>query len=155
VETRPQDFDMVNNIVVFDGDVTRQQLEKIKMKMYNNYVLLPQKDSSPEKTFCDYIENLDGVHEFFSETHSESLNFSKMYFREEYEKILNSNSKERDAYKDWFCKHRDGFDAVKLYDYWKEDNELQYRAFVTEFIDCYNIVAKRNHLPILEVTNQV
>ncbi|CFX15408.1 ATPase, AAA-type, core [Syntrophomonas zehnderi OL-4] len=134
-----------NTLIVFDGDVSEEQLNKIPdatRQNLGNILRLPG-GKPPEQVIYEYLLNLDSDHAFWSGTAS-SLGFTWDYFKErgplsdDYK-----GKKDRDKYKAWFNNHRQYFEPTKLMDFWMQDNKEVTDAFKRDFLQAYNCIAKR------------
>lgn len=134
-----------NTLVVFDGDVSEEQLKKIPdaiRQNLGNIIMLPG-GKPPEQVIYEYLLNLDSDHAFWSSPASR-IGFTWDYFKErgplsdDYK-----GEKDRDKYKAWFNDHRQYFDSTKLMDFWMQDNKVVVDSFKHDFLQTYNRIAKR------------
>lgn len=134
-----------NALLVFDGDVTEGQLDKVPLqtrKNLGNILRLPG-DKRPEQVIYDYLKSLGPDHDFWAGS-AHSIGFTWDYFEEhgplsaDYE-----NTPEREKYKKWFIDHQEFFDSTKLMDYWKNDNPGLVKNFRESFKIAHNYIAKR------------
>lgn len=134
-----------NTLIVFDGDVSEEQLKKIPdaiRKNLGNIIKLPG-GKPPEQVIYEYLLNLDSDHAFWSSPASR-VGFTWDYFKErgplsdDYK-----GEKDRDKYKAWFNNHRQYFESTKLMDFWMQDNKEVIDAFKLDFLQAYNRIAKR------------
>ena len=132
-------------LIVFDGDVTEAQLDKISKPMrksHGNIVKLPS-EKSPEKMLYEYLLTLDPNHDFWS-CGAQQLGFTWDYFNEhgpnsdDYKQV-----KDREKYKKWFIDHKSLFERTQLMDFWKKDNPKLLQEFRESFRTAYNHIAKR------------
>lgn len=134
-----------NAILVFDGDVTENQLNKVPAQTRNNLgnvLLLPGK-KRPEQVIYEYIKSLGPDHDFWAGG-AHSIGFTWDYF-EEHGPLSDDYAKfsEREKYKNWFIDHQEYFDSTKLMDYWKNDNFDIVKNFRESFKIVHNHIAKR------------
>lgn len=134
-----------NTLIVFDGDVSEEQLKKIPdtiRQNLGNIIKLPC-GKPPEQVIYEYLLNLDSDHAFWSSPAS-SIGFTWDYFKERGPLSDDYNGeKDRDKYKAWFNDHRQYFESTKLMDFWMQDNKEGVDAFKRDFLHAYNRIAKR------------
>jgi AAA15 family ATPase/GTPase len=134
-----------NTLIVFDGDVTENQLSKVPKKIRDNLgnILKLPGNEPPEKVIYGYIHSLGPDHDFWS-SGAQRLGFTWDYFNEhgptsgDYQK-----EKDREKYKQWFLEHQYLFEGTKLMDFWIRDNQELVKKFREEFCKAHNSVAKR------------
>jgi len=141
-----------NVLIVFDGDVTERQLNKIPEQIrrnLGNIVLLPG-GKRPEQVIYEYIRSLDADHDFWSGT-AQSLGLTWDYFNEHGPQSEDYKGEdERIKYKKWFIEHQKSFELTHLMDFWKKDNSELVTKFKTQFKEAYNRLAKRNMTFLIE-----
>lgn len=134
-----------NTLIIFDGDVTEAQLNKIPVptrKNLGNILLLPG-GKRPEEVIYNYLLSLDSEHDFWSGP-GQKVGFTWDYFNEhgplsdDYRQ-----EKERERYKKWFQAHVQFFDATKLIEYWMRDHQSLVCDFQKAFKAAHNHIAKR------------
>lgn len=134
-----------NTLIVFDGDVTEKQLNKITKAMRDslgNILRLPG-EKSPEQLLYEYLLSLGSDHDFWS-SGAQRVGFTWDYFNEhgplsdDYKQ-----EKDREKYKKWFIEHRVLFENTKLMDFWKRDNPELVEKFREDFRTAHNKIAKR------------
>lgn len=134
-----------NTLIVFDGDVTEKQLDKIPKTVRENLgnILRLPGGKSPEELLYDYLLSLGSEHDFWSGG-AQRLGFTWDYFNEhgpfsdDYKQ-----EKERERCKQWFIDHRIFFENTRLMDYWKNDNIQLVEQFRNSFKSAHNHIAKR------------
>lgn len=142
-----------NTLIVFDGDVTEKQLNKIPKAMRDslgNILKLPG-EKSPEELLYEYLLSLGADHDFWSGG-AQRVGFTWDYFNEHGPKSDDyKQEKDREKYKKWFIDHRQFFESTKLMDFWKKDNPELVQEFRTAFRSAHNRIAKRTMaMPIEE-----
>lgn len=142
-----------NTLIVFDGDVTAKQLDKVPEAIRNNLgniIKLPG-EKSPEEVLYEYLLSLGPDHDFWT-SGAKRVCFTWDYFNEHGPKSDDyKQAKDREKYKKWFNDHRQFFDSTKLMDFWKRDNEKLVQKFREEFRMTHNYIAKRTMaMPIEE-----
>ena len=134
-----------NSLIVLDGDVTEQQLDKIPKRTrenLGNIVKLPG-EKSPEEMLYDYLLSLGSDHDYWS-SGAQYVGFTWDYFNERGPKSDDyKQDKDREKYKKWFIEHRQLFERTKLMDFWKKDNPQLVQMFRDDFRSAYNCIAKR------------
>lgn len=135
-----------NTLIVFDGDVSDSQLNKIDNKIrtnLNNILKLPG-DKRPEEVLYDYLICLDKEHDFWTTPEAQLMGFTWDYFHENGPKSDKyKGKKEREKYKSWFKDHQQGFEITKLMDFWIRDNQLLVKKFSDSFLKSYNHISVR------------
>ena len=130
-------------LVVFDGDLKEQDINRIK-KCKNNCITLPTypgESYSPEKLLYDFIFS-DAAKEYFTEENKKNTKVKIEYFREHGLQIEN-NLKEREKYKKWFEQHQNLFEDSNIFEYWKKENDHLVKEFLQNFKKAYNTIAKK------------
>ena len=140
-------------LIVFDGDVTDKQLDKIPKTIRDNLgniVKLPG-EKSPEEILYEYLLALGPDHDFWS-SGAQRVGFTWDYFNEHGPKSDDyKQEKDREKYKKWFIDHRQFFENTKLIDFWKKDNSELVQKFREDFRIAHNHIAKRTMaIPIEE-----
>jgi len=134
-----------NILIVFDGDVTEKQLNKIPGPLRDklgNIIKLPG-DKRPEEIIYNYLKKLQPDHDYWNDATS-SFGFTWDYFNDHGPLSDDYKSeKEREIYKKWFIDHKPFFEATKLIDFWLRDNLDVVNSFKKEFQLIYNRIAKR------------
>ena len=134
-----------NTLIVFDGDVSTEQLAKIPetvRRNLGNIIFLPG-GKAPEEVIYDYILGLDSEHNFWSGVASK-IGFTWDYFNEHGPLSDDYRAeKDREKYKAWFKAHQQHFESAKLMDYWINDNPDIVATFRHDFLQSYNLIAKR------------
>lgn len=133
-----------NCIIVFDGDVTENDLNAIPQHIRNklkNIIKLPGVES-PEKVIYDYLLSLPPEHGYWEEADKIEMNWT--YFKENGPDSENyRQEKDRERCKKWFTDHESFFDTSHLFDYWLDDNETEANKFKENFKKSYNSIATR------------
>ena len=134
-----------NVLLVFDGDVTESQLNKIPIqtrKNLGNILLLPG-GKRPEEVIYNYLLSLYSDHEFWSGG-AQRVGFTWDYFHEHGPASADYRQEtERERYKKWFIAHEQYFESVRLMDYWVRDNAQLVSEFKDNFKQSHNRIAKR------------
>lgn len=134
-----------NTLILFDGDVTEKQLNKIPKAMRDslgNILKLPG-EMSPEELLYEYLLSLGPDHDFWS-SGAQRVGFTWDYFNEHGPKSDDyKQEKDREKNKKWFIDHRQFFESTKLMDFWKRDNLALVQKFREEFRVAHNHIAKR------------
>lgn len=136
---------MKDRIIVFDGDVTEEQIEKIPAhyrKEGHNIVRLPG-IVRPEKLIWDFLSGADE-----SDSVWESLGRYDYTYRAIIENGPESNayarySPERNKYKEWLKACEDDFKRAGVVKCWSSANPDAAWQFINQFTEAYNRVAKR------------
>lgn len=134
-----------NTMMVFDGDVTEAQLNKIPKRTRDNLgnVLRLPGGKRPEEVIYEYLLSLDPDHDFWSGT-AQRVGFTWDYFKEHGpESDDYSGEKDREKYKAWFVAHQPYFDSTRLMDFWMQDNPQIVQEFEDAFKKAHNHIAKR------------
>lgn len=134
-----------NNMIILDGDKENKNMLKnmnVFIEKFNNVITLPG-EKRPEQVVYEYITSLNPEHQLWSGP-AKILGFTWTYFNDngplsdKYNKV-----KDREKYKSWFVDHQKFFDAIKLMDYWKDDNIDILNNFTESFIKSYSCIAER------------
>lgn len=134
-----------NTLIVFDGDVTEQQLSKIPKAMRENLgnILMLPGGKPPEAVLYDYLLSLGPDHDFWS-SGAQRVCFTWDYFHEHGPNSDDyKQEKDRERCKKWFIDHRQFFESTKLMDFWKRDNPELVNEFRESFRTAHNHIAKR------------
>lgn len=134
-----------NALLVFDGDVTEAQLNKVPEQTRRNLgnVLMLPGGKRPEQVIYDYLLSLDPDHDFWTGS-ARSLGFTWDYFNEHGPLSDDYRQEtEREKYKKWFVAHQQYFDTARLMDYWMRDQPDLVADFRDRFKASHNHVAKR------------
>ena len=133
-----------NTLIVFDGDVSDGQLNKIPgatRKNLGNIIKLPG-NKPPEVVIYEYLLNLDSDHEYWQAANR--FFFTWDYFNDHGPHSDDYKSeKDREKYKKWFVDHEQYFSSTKLMDFWIQDNTTLVDEFKQSFLESYNKIAKR------------
>lgn len=134
-----------NTLIVFDGDVTEKQLNKIPKltrERFGNILKLPG-EKNPEEILYEYLLSLSPDHDYWS-SGAERVGFTWDYFNEHGPKSDDyTQEKDREKYKKWFIDHRQLFESTKLMEFWLRDNPQLVQIFREAFVAAYNRIAKR------------
>ena len=134
-----------NALLVFDGDVTEAQLNKVPEQTRRNLgnVLMLPGGKRPEQVIYDYLLSLGPDHDFWTGS-ARSLGFTWDYFNEHGPLSDDYRQEtEREKYKKWFVAHQQYFDTARLMDYWMRDQPDLVADFRDRFKASHNHVAKR------------
>lgn len=134
-----------NALLVFDGDVTEAQLNKVPEQTRRNLgnVLMLPGGKRPEQVIYDYLLSLGPDHDFWTGS-ARSLGFTWDYFNEHGPLSDDYRQEtEREKYKKWFAAHQQYFDTARLMDYWMRDQPDLVADFRDRFKASHNHVAKR------------
>ena len=134
-----------NALLVFDGDVTEAQLNKVPEQTRRNLgnVLMLPGGKRPEQVIYDYLLSLGPDHDFWT-GRARSLGFTWDYFNEHGPLSDDYRQEtEREKYKKWFVAHQQYFDTARLMDYWMRDQPDLVADFRDRFKASHNHVAKR------------
>jgi AAA15 family ATPase/GTPase len=135
-----------NTLIVFDGDVTDSQLDKIPQKTRDNFgniIKLPGNSQRPEQLLYQYLLDLDADHSFWSGG-AANISFTWDYFKENGPMSDRYTAlKEREKYKKWFNEHRQFFESINLMAFWINDNQGVAQEFINSFLSAYNLIARR------------
>lgn len=135
-----------NALLVFDGDVTEAQLNKVPEQTRRNLgnVLMLPGGKRPEQVIYDYLLSLGPDHDFWTGS-ARSLGFTWDYFNEHGPLSDDYRQEtEREKYKKWFVAHQQYFDTARLMDYWMRDQPDLVADFRDRFKASHNHVAKTN-----------
>lgn len=138
-------------IIVFDGDVKKEEIQK-RIPHYSeentlNILKLPEEGIRPEKVLYSYILSLESDHEIWSRL--ELYNMTWLIFKEngpanpEYE----CGKKERERYKSWY--RESSLFIPLIIEYWINDHPEKVNEFKEKFYATYNNIAKRLAYPLL------
>jgi hypothetical protein len=133
-----------NVLIVFDGDVKDENLNKVSEKIRRNLgnVLRLPGNVRPEQVIYEYLLDLKPDHEYWKA--GESIGFTWDYFHDNGPMSGQfGHGPEREQYKEWFKQHVQGFDSSHLMTYWARDNQQSVNQFVDNFIDSYNHISQR------------
>ena len=134
-----------NALLVFDGDVTEAQLNKVPEQTRRNLgnVLMLPGGKRPEQVIYDYLLSLGPDHDFWTGS-ARSLGFTWDYFNEHGPLSDDYRQEtEREKYKKWFVAHQQYFDTARLMDYWMRDQPDLVADFRDRFKASHNHIAKR------------
>lgn len=134
-----------NTLIVFDGDVTDAQLNKVPKRTRDNLgnILSLPGGKRPEEVIYDYLLSLGADHDFWTGG-AQRVGFTWDYFNEHGPLSEDyRQQKDREKYKKWFLDHQQYFETTKLMDYWMRDNSDLISSFKIEFKTAHNHIAKR------------
>lgn len=145
---------MKDRIVVFDGDVTEEQIEKQVPRMYlregGNIVRLPG-NVRPEQIIWDYLESADpgdpvwGNLELYDYTHRAIVENGPSA------PLYSGQSPERNKFKAWLRDNESAFSDAKVVAAWANAHPDTAWDFINAFTRAYNRVARRtsaDHVPM-------
>lgn len=134
-----------NTLLVFDGDVTESQLNKVPKPTRDNLgnILLLPGGKRPEEVIYDYLLSLKADHDFWSGG-AQRVGFTWDYFHEHGPLSDDYRQEtEREKYKKWFVAHQQYFETTRLMDYWLRDQYELAENFKKRFKTAHNHIAKR------------
>lgn len=140
------DFEYLRDrVIVFDGDVDIECpdfIPPILKQAGNNVVKLPG-SVRPEQVLYDFIVGLGQENDFWRE--AERFNYSKDIFvaRGPLSDEYASEGNERNRYKKWFRDHQVLFEQMRLVEYWRKENPVEFNAFMSAFGEALIAVAER------------
>ena len=136
--------EFLNNIIVLDGDVKKQDTGWKNYPKNKNIAFLPT-DMAPERMVYVMLFNLDESDLFWDNSLS---GFSKAVCFRDYPNYLD----DIDEIKDWFegQKGNAGKGYSKFLTEWKKRNTKEVEQFIYEFIKKYNYVARQNGFTEIE-----
>ncbi|MDA3732843.1 AAA family ATPase [Niameybacter massiliensis] len=136
-----------NVLFVLDGD---KDISKTKYKdlpsKHCNIVILPG-NTSPEKLIYNYLIGLHPTHEILESNFIKGLTIRMI---EENGPLSDKYSKytiERERFKEWFKDNKVMLEDIDVLEFWKQDYPNEYKEFIQQFLNRYNIVAARTNLP--------
>lgn len=134
-----------NALLVFDGDVTEGQLNKVPKQTRENLgnILLLPGGKRPEEVIYDYLLSLGADHDFWTGG-AQKVGFTWDYFHEHGPLSDDYRQEsEREKYKKWFVAHQQYFETTRLMDYWMRDQAELVSNFKESFKAAHNRIAKR------------
>lgn len=138
-------FIFPNSIIFLDGDVRSQKATMKKIDGLKNFILLPM-PISPERLLAEFLSALDDNSEIWT---SINPNFTKQYCFKDY--TLTKIQSDRINAKAWFNSHIKewGQNATKVINPWINNNKVESKKFVEEFVLAYNKFAKELSIELL------
>ena len=134
-----------NTLIVLDGDVSPNQLNRIPTPTYvnlGNILRLPG-GKRPEEVIYNYLLSLEPDHDFWCGP-AKKIGFTWDYFNEHGPMSEDyRREKERERYKAWFIDHQHFLDSTKLMDFWRFDNRVAVDSFCADFKKAHNRIAER------------
>lgn len=127
-----------NILFVLDGDVSEKDIKE--QSKFNNIIKLPGK-VRPEQVIYDFLMKLEPESQLWN--HGYSIGFNKEYLKEHGPMSNTYKGKERDRYKKWFKDNQHIIESLKVFDFWKEENQKEYIDFLNLFKKSYNAIAER------------
>lgn len=138
-----EDYRYFKNILfVLDGDVQQNKIDNIINGSSKNVLKLPG-GKPPEELFFDYLTNLPGDSQVYSQLASTGL--SKRSLSEHGPNSFTQYSVKREKNKAWFIQFIEIIERV--YPYWAHDNKAIIDQFETDFVKAFNGIAPRINLP--------
>ena len=144
---------MKDRIVVFDGDVSQESIEKIPKHYRNeakNIVKLPG-SVRPEQIIWEYLENAeesdpvwDGLNQYGYTWRSIDENGPSTY----------TGDDERNQSKNWFRACENDFHLAGVIKCWVNANPNEAQTFTEQFTDAYNMVARRTSADPMPMTKR-
>lgn len=143
-------FYQQNHIIILDPDLKKDDNSNQLKKLINGYpikinqqcsdiLILPSENGEIiEEIFWNYVSNLPGNHEFFSEPEIENNNWNKKLVSENgpYSSNYENYENTKTRLKKWFNEHRYYIDF--LFKFWAKDNEPIIDDFINLFKSSYN-----------------
>ena len=129
--------EFLNNIIVLDGDVRKQDIGWKKYPKNKNILFLPTL-MAPERIVYETLYSLDPEDSFWDNSLS---GYSKdVCFRN-----FPSHLDDIDSIKEWFNEQKSnaGKAYQKFIKVWSKTHQDEIKIFVEDFIKAYNYVAKR------------
>lgn len=144
---------MRDRIVVFDGDVSQESIEKIPKHYRNeakNIVKLPG-SVRPEQIIWEYLEHAEesdpvwyGLNQYGYTWRSIDENGPSTYRGDD----------ERNQYKNWLRACENDFHLAGVIKCWANANPNEAQAFIKQFIGAYNEVARRTSADPMPMAKQ-
>lgn len=131
-----------NIMFVLDGDVADKEIY-INNK-YANIIKIPGK-VRPEQVIYEFLLQLSSSSDLWSI--GREIGFTKENIREHGPLSNDYKGKDRNRYKKWFNDNLEVFESLSVFDYWKENNLIEYEKFLDEFIYKHNEIATRKFYP--------
>lgn len=127
-----------NILFVLDGDVSDKDIDK--QNKFSNIIKIPG-SVRPEQVIYDYLMQLEPESELWRYGHQ--LGFNKEYLKEHGPMSKTYRGLPRDRYKKWFNENKAILESLNVIDFWKGDNEDEYKEFIRRFTYSFNKIAER------------
>ena len=137
--------EFLNNIIILDGDVRKQDTGWRKYPKNKNILFLPTL-MAPERMIYETLYNLDQDDNFWDNTLSG-------YSKEVCFRNFPNHIDDIDSIKEWFNEQKlyAGKAYQKFIKVWKKNHQDEIKIFVEDFIKAYNYVAKRVGSKLIKV----
>lgn len=144
-------FYMRDRIVVFDGDVSEKNIEKIPEKFRNegkNIVKLPG-SVRPEQIIWNYLENADENDPVWDSL--DQYGYTWKSITENGPSTFAGKTK-RNQYKSWLRACENDFHFAKVIGCWIDANPNEAQVFIEQFVNAYNKVAQRTSVDPISIS---
>nr|DAM27466.1 MAG TPA: AAA domain protein [Caudoviricetes sp.] len=136
--------EFTNNLIVLDGDQTTRA---------RNIINLPGQ-YGPDKLLHEFLKNLPTDDPFWPDVETTGAYSYQVCFRTHHEPPSTTEGEQRKFYKKWFKEQCDNHwwdrNNLKAFKYWISQNQAVAEDFKNAFIKTYNLLAKKNNLPLIQ-----
>lgn len=136
--------EFTNNLIVLDGDQTTRA---------RNIINLPGQ-YGPDKLLHEFLKNLPTDNPFWPDVETTGAYSYQVCFRNHHEPPSTTEGEQRKFYKKWFKEQCDNHwwdrNNLKAFKYWISQNQEDAEKFKNAFIKTYNLLAKKNNLPLIQ-----
>lgn len=136
--------EFTNNLIVLDGDQTTRA---------RNIINLPGQ-YGPDKLLHEFLKNLPTDNPFWPDVETTGAYSYQVCFRNHHEPPSTTEGEQRKFYKKWFKEQCDNHwwdrNNLKAFKYWISQNQAVAEDFKNAFIKTYNLLAKKNNLPLIQ-----
>lgn len=136
--------EFTNNLIVLDGDQTTRA---------RNIINLPGQ-YGPDKLLHEFLKNLPTDDPFWPDVETTGAYSYQVCFRNHHEPPSTTEGEQRKFYKKWFKEQCDNHwwnrNNLKAFKYWISQNQAVAEDFKNAFIKTYNLLAKKNNLPLIQ-----
>lgn len=136
--------EFTNNLIVLDGDQTTRA---------RNIINLPGQ-YGPDKLLHEFLKNLPTDDPFWPDVETTGAYSYQVCFRNHHEPPSTTEGEQRKFYKKWFKEQCDNHwwdrNNLKAFKYWISQNQAVAEDFKNAFIKTYNLLAKKNSLPLIQ-----
>lgn len=136
--------EFTNNLIVLDGDQTTRA---------RNIINLPGQ-YGPDKLLHEFLKNLPTDDPFWPDVETTGAYSYQVCFRNHHEPPSTTEGEQRKFYKKWFKEQCDNHwwdrNNLKAFKYWISQNQAVAEEFKNAFIKTYNLLAKKNNLPLIQ-----
>lgn len=136
--------EFTNNLIVLDGDQTTRA---------QNIINLPGQ-YGPDKLLHEFLKNLPTNDPFWPDLTTTGTYSYQVCFRNYREPPSTTEGEQRKFYKKWFKEQCDNHwwdkNNLKAFKYWVSQNQAVAEEFKNAFIKTYNLLAKKNNLPLIQ-----